>query len=136
MPMYLCSWAERSTMLLERADEASAKKDATEAAEGDVPSRVRRFPPNVFVAEVAFDADEGEDATVDDLVVEPMPHIAELLFELEPDDVDVEAATEPPRLLTTKCSAEAYDADDKVVRCSLKHAHDGEHESSGGLVWK
>lgn len=144
MPMYLCSWPDRSTMLLERADEKDAKRDATSAADGEVPTRTRRFLPNVFIAEVAFDVEEGDEATVDDLVVEVLPHIAELLFDLEPSDVDVDVTAEterpgPAALVQARasCVAEASDDEGRVIRCARAHGHNGEHEdSTGGLVWK
>ncbi len=141
MPMFLCSFPDRSTIFLERADEKDAKRDATAAADGEVPTRVRRFVPNVFIAEVTFpDCEEGDDAELDDLELEPFPHIAELLFDLEPQDVDVAAIITGPTALVAGaaalCGDENLDGDDNPVRCVLAPHKSGDHESADGLVWK
>lgn len=138
MSLFFCAWPNRASLLVDDCSMAGAVEIASKVADGVPPKTVRLLPPAAFVAEV-FD-DEGEDGEAL-LVVEPLPHVADLLAELEDSSDDVaEAPTEPAQPIAlvqpVRCTAEA-DVDDagNFVRCELAPGH-GEKHAGGGMVWE
>lgn len=113
--LFFCSFAgsELPSLLVNHDDAESARRIATQVAEGIEPARVVALPPGAFVAEIVDAEDEDGDPTT---AVELLDHTVNALDML--DDVGAGA-----------CGTEA-DLSGAVVTCELEPGHDGPHEAT------
>jgi hypothetical protein len=129
--LFFCKFEDHTSLLIDDADEASAREVATKIAEGVAPLTVIPFEPRAFVAEVYVSDDDDDDHEPGILVVSPLEHVADLLFALddaEGSGVDLEDEDDED-----ECLAEADGDDDagELFVCSLAPGHDGEHVAYG-----
>lgn len=128
--LFFCKFEDHTSLLVDDADEASARDIATKIAEGVSPLTVIPFEPRAFVAEVYVSDDEDDDHEAGILVVSPLEYVADLLYAL--DDADG-SETEIDDEDDAECLAEA-DGDDEAGElfvCSLAPDHEGEHIAYG-----
>lgn len=115
MPVFLCQWPGRASLLVDDVSEDAAREVAiAESDDGAPPTRIVQLPPRILVAEVAED-DEGLT------VLDPLEHCADVLDAYDDDEGDEGGAS---------CLAEADASSasgDRVVTCELGAGHAGAH---------
>lgn len=134
--LFFCKWPARASVLLGADSRAEAVKAATAISDGVVPSRVMLFPVATFAAEVF---DDGDDADAS-LVIDPLPHVADLLGQYEDATDEPASYDEPPAPVEpVRCASEADGPSGAVLRCDAAEGHGGMHRSgapgAGGMVW-
>lgn len=140
--LFFSTWPDRSSLIVDAADlddaiRISSAVAADDDPPGPPPKVVRPLPPGVFVAEVRIDEDDDEHEV---LTVDPLEHVADILYKLEDEQDAAIAQTQPAPALRvvgigpTRCASEAEDEAGALLSCELDAGHEGEH-NSGGSVW-
>lgn len=137
--LFFSTWTDRASLIVDAADlddaiRISSAVAADDEPPGPPPKLVRPLPPGVFVCEVRIDEDDEEHEV---LTVDPLEHVADILYKLEDEQDAAIAATQPApslRVVPSRCESEADDGAGAVLVCELDAGHEGEH-NSGGSVW-
>lgn len=125
MTLFFASWPERTSLLLDAESPEAATEIATASADGEAPAVVRPLPPRVFAAEVFHD-DEDDDGVI--LVVEPLPHVADALSQIE-DANDAAIRDEGAADTLPPCGDTLEDEGGRVLSCEKPRGHKGDHEA-------
>jgi hypothetical protein len=133
MALFYCIWDDEHSFLVDVADEATAKAAAIEEV-GKPPSLIRAIPLGVFGVRVVFE-DDAADPEAEIVTIEGLPHVLDLLGELEDEAAAPEEESVPT--VVPMCTSEALDAADNVVHCELAAGHfPAEPHKAGNLTWR